>query len=101
MDNGGEFTDRLLNDIGIVLGQSALDVGCGAGDVSFRLAKLVGPTGLVIGIDTNPAAIEVARERAVQSRLGNITFVRASLFDASTVLEMSGFDIVACRRVLM
>ena len=36
---------------GIGLGMTVLDLGCGAGDVSFVAAELVGPQGQVIGVD--------------------------------------------------
>lgn len=101
MDNGGEFTDRLLHDLGSLTGLSALDVGCGTGEVSFRLAKLVGPQGQVVGIDTNQAAIKAAQSRAAENHFENLAFVHASLFDAASGLDTKGFDLVTCRRVLM
>ena len=33
-----------------------LDLGCGAGDVAFVAADLVGPEGYVIGVDRSPSA---------------------------------------------
>jgi ubiquinone/menaquinone biosynthesis C-methylase UbiE len=37
-----------------------LDVGCGPGDVAFLAASLVGPEGIVIGVDKAPEAIATA-----------------------------------------
>lgn len=45
IDMVGEMTDRLLADAGLGAGMRVLDVGCGAGDVSFRIAQLVGGQG--------------------------------------------------------
>lgn len=101
MDNGGAFTDRLLEDAGIGPGQTALDVGCGSGQVSFRLAKRVGPAGQVIGVDLNPSALQFARERAQQAGTTNVTFVEADLHDLPPPPTPAGFDVVTCRRVLM
>jgi ubiquinone/menaquinone biosynthesis C-methylase UbiE len=42
------------------------DVGCGTGDVSCLAARLVGPTGAVLGVDRSAAAVAVA-SRAVAS----------------------------------
>ena len=37
-----------------------LDVGCGAGDVSFLLARMVGPSGTVVGVDRSEDAVAMA-----------------------------------------
>jgi ubiquinone/menaquinone biosynthesis C-methylase UbiE len=49
---------------GIQAGMSILDDGCGAGLETVRLARLVGPTGKVIGLDASQAFIAEARRRA-------------------------------------
>jgi ubiquinone/menaquinone biosynthesis C-methylase UbiE len=41
-----------------------LDVGCGIGGATFQLAELIGPTGLVAGVDISSALIDVANRRA-------------------------------------
>ena len=58
-----------------------LDLGCGAGDVSFLAASLVGPNGSVLGIDQAPGVIEKARERARHADLDNVRFDVASVAD--------------------
>jgi cyclopropane fatty-acyl-phospholipid synthase-like methyltransferase len=58
-----------------------LDVGCGAGDVSMLLAELVGPHGTVIGVDVNPAIVELARARTTQAGLTNVTYLTTDLAD--------------------
>lgn len=42
------FTERLLQDAGIVSGMKVLDIGCWVGEVSFLVAKLVGELGQII-----------------------------------------------------
>ena len=37
-------------------GKHVLDLGCGVGDISLWIAKLVGPTGLVVGVDESTEA---------------------------------------------
>ncbi|MEW9674712.1 demethylmenaquinone methyltransferase [Lentibacillus sp. L22] len=44
-------------------GEQALDVCCGTGDWSFSLAKKVGPTGKVIGLDFSENMLQVAKEK--------------------------------------
>ena len=52
------FTRQLFEQAGISSGMRILDVGCGAGDVAFLAAALVGPNGEVIGADRSAAAVE-------------------------------------------
>ncbi|WP_232240749.1 methyltransferase domain-containing protein [Kutzneria sp. 744] len=55
---------HLFTIAGIEPGMRVLDVGCGARDISLLIADLVGPTGAVVGVDADPAVLEVARSRA-------------------------------------
>ena len=43
-------------------GQRVLDIGCGFGDTTQRIAELVGPEGHATGVDAAPRFIELARE---------------------------------------
>ncbi|WP_086828041.1 class I SAM-dependent methyltransferase [Streptomyces sp. NRRL B-24572] len=58
------ITEQPLLTAGLRPGMRALDVGCGAGDVTFLAARIVGSTGSVTGVDAAPRALEVARARA-------------------------------------
>lgn len=75
-----------------------LDVGCGAGDVALLAARLVGPTGSVVGVDNNPAVVETARQRASAAGLRNASFVAEDLRDADLDND---FDAVVGRLVLL
>src|SRR5882757_11549895 len=57
-------TEHALHLAGLRPGMRVLDVGCGPGDVSFLAARLVGPTGEVVGVDRAAAAVAAARGRA-------------------------------------
>ncbi len=50
-------------------GATLLDVGCGAGDDAQDLARLVGPSGRVVGVDSNATMIQVARARIADAHL--------------------------------
>ena len=45
-------------------GQTVLDVGCGMGFFSIRMAKMVGETGRVIAADLQPEMLDVLKRRA-------------------------------------
>jgi SAM-dependent methyltransferase len=67
----GGLTDRLLGVASAGSFNRALDVGCGAGELSLALAR--GHAGAEVhGIDVSPELIRVATERAV--RLPNVSF---------------------------
>ena len=45
-------------------GERVLDIGCGCGATSIELARRVGPTGYVLGVDISEPMLGRARERA-------------------------------------
>jgi SAM-dependent methyltransferase len=47
-------TEHLFRLAGISPGMTVVDVGCGPGDVTRLLARMVGPSGFVTGIDVPP-----------------------------------------------
>lgn len=57
-------TRLFLRAAGIAPGMRVLDLGTGLGHVARLVAELVGPEGQVVGIDTSPALLDVARTRA-------------------------------------
>src|ERR1700737_3503108 len=59
----------------IPVGARVLDLGCGAGLDSFILARRIGPTGRVVGIDFSKAMLARARQGATASGL-EVTFTR-------------------------
>jgi SAM-dependent methyltransferase len=73
------FTRRVLQRAGLEHGMRVLDVGSGIGDVAFLVADLVGPEGQVVGFDRSPVPLELARSRAVERSLRNVSFVEGEL----------------------
>jgi SAM-dependent methyltransferase len=92
------FMRRFLVDAGISAGMKVLDLGSGPGDVAFLAADLVGETGSVVGIDMNPAVLEVARSRAAEAGRTNLRFVEGDCRSASLPGD---FDAVIGRFVLL
>jgi len=55
-------------------GQVVLDLGSGGGIDCFLAAKMVGPTGRVIGVDMTPEMIRLARKNAEKVGASNVEF---------------------------
>ncbi len=72
-------TRMIFAEAGIRPGMRVLDLGCGAGDVAFVAAGLVGPEGLVVGVDRSAEALARARLRAEQRGLAQVRFVQGDL----------------------
>jgi SAM-dependent methyltransferase len=92
------ITRRFLADAGLAPGMTVLDVGSGMGDVAFAAADLVGPTGRVVGVDVNPAILELATARARDQQRANVHFV---VGDCRTAVLPDDFDAAIGRMVLM
>ena len=55
-------------------GENVVDVGCGAGLDSLIAARMVGPSGRVIGVDMTPAMLEKATASAADAGCDNVEF---------------------------
>jgi SAM-dependent methyltransferase len=55
-------------------GDRVLDIGCGFGDTTRRLAELVGAEGEAVGIDVAEPFVELAREEAAAAGVANVEF---------------------------
>ena len=75
-------------------GDRVLDVGCGFGDTAIMLARLVGPSGDVVGVDCCDVFLDYARKDAEAAGLTNISFMRG---DAEIALPDEKFDFVFSR----
>jgi SAM-dependent methyltransferase len=76
-------------------GQRVLDIGCGFGDTTRRIAGLVGPSGVAVGVDAAPRFIEQARAEAAEDGVENARFVvadvQAAAFEDEYDLAFSRF----------
>jgi len=94
----GELTEEVFQRAGIDVGMHILDIGCGPGDVAFLAARLVGPSGSVLGVDRSEDAVKRASARAVEHGLG---WCRFCVADVETFETDQRFDAVVGRLVLM
>jgi ubiquinone/menaquinone biosynthesis C-methylase UbiE len=81
---------------GLELGGACVDVGCGQGNVSVDMARVVGPGGRVVGIDADPEALRSAKSAADQAGV-HVEFVCA---DAHESIAGPPFDLAYCRLLL-
>ncbi len=91
-------TLALLGRVGIRPGMRCLDVGCGGGDVTADLARLVGPTGRVLGIDIDEVKLDIARSETAAEGLANVGFERLDI--AAGERPAGTFDVVYARFLL-
>lgn len=54
-------------------GMTVMDVGCGMGFFTIPVARLVGPSGHVIGVDVQPQMLDGLAAHAAKAGYGNIT----------------------------
>ena len=94
------LTDILVRSTGIKPGHSVLDLACGTGEPGLTIAKFVGPSGRVVGVDLAPGMLGVARERMASQGLKNVTF-QLNEHDDLPALQDSSFDAAVCRLGLM
>jgi len=88
----------MLRLLDVKCGQHILDVGCGVGEDAFALARLVGASGQVTGLDISAAMLAEARRRAAQHRVS----VQFLLGDAHHLdFPAATFDACRAERVLM
>src|SRR5215470_1394645 len=75
------ITEQLLRRAGVGSGMRLVDFGCGVGDVSMIAARLVGTSGQVTGIDIDEAALSIAKQRALEYELPNISFLQTNALE--------------------
>jgi SAM-dependent methyltransferase len=80
-------------------GASALDVGCGPGIDTVKIAAIVGPSGRVVGVDADPAMVRFANIAAAENGVTNcVEHIVAS--GGRLPFDDTSFHSVRCERVL-
>lgn len=78
-------------------GETVLDLGSGGGKICFIASQVVGPTGQVLGVDFNPAMLDLARQNQprVAAAIGydNVTFLRGRIQDLTTNVDLVDSDL--------
>jgi len=93
-----DVEDRAVAELRLTTGRRVLDIGCGTGDDTRRVAGIVAPDGEAVGLDVSEAMIAAARRRTEGTGLP-ATFV---VGDACALdFDDGSFDAVRAERVLM
>ncbi len=75
----GRFGDAVLERHPPRAGSRVLDVGCGMGDTTQAIARMVGPTGEAVGVDAAARFIELATREAKDAGAENARFLVADV----------------------
>ncbi len=79
-------------------GDRVLDIGCGFGDTTLRLAELVGEGGAAVGVDVAGPFVELAREEAAAAGVTNVEYRLADV----QIADLGGpYDYVFSRMGVM
>jgi SAM-dependent methyltransferase len=70
-------------------GGRVLDIGCGFGDTTQQLGRLIGDAGEAVGIDAAERFIEMAAEEAEEAKAQNVRFL---VGDVEAAVPEDGFD---------
>jgi ubiquinone/menaquinone biosynthesis C-methylase UbiE len=93
----GRELPRLRQVLGLETGKAVADVGAGKGELTFALAREVGPNGRVFSTEIDPGRLRRLREAVVAAKLGNVTVVDAH--SSETGLPPNCCDAIVLRRV--
>ncbi len=89
----------LLEMAALGSGMRAVDLGCGPVGILDLLAEAVGAEGEVVGVDSSPDMVAMARGFATASGLKQVNVVVADA--AATALPADHFDLVHARLLLL
>jgi len=72
-------SDKVFPSLILKEGERAVDVGCGFGDTAMQLAKRVGPSGYVLGIDCCEGFLKFGRADVRAAGMTNVEFLEADV----------------------
>ncbi|TDE08448.1 methyltransferase domain-containing protein [Jiangella asiatica] len=94
-----DATDTMIDEAGVRPGMQVLDLACGAGSQTLRVAERVGPAGGVVASDISPTMLEHVLHNAAEAGLHNITTLEGPAEDLD--LPTAHFDAAISRLGLM
>jgi 2-polyprenyl-3-methyl-5-hydroxy-6-metoxy-1,4-benzoquinol methylase len=91
---GEERCSLMLANLGVKPGMTVCDMGCGNGFHTIQLAKMVGKTGHVYGVDIQPEMLKMLNERCDKEGITNITPILGTQLHAR--LPQNKIDLILC-----
>ena len=76
-----EKTDVMIDALKFREGEIVADIGCGSGYISRRIAKKVGATGVVYGVDIQQEMLDLLAKRMAMFRIGNVKPIMGEVTD--------------------
>jgi len=82
--------DMIMEKMGLREGHAVGDIGCGAGYFTFHFSQVVGETGTVYCVDSDPNAVDYVKQRIVATDTDNVELVLSAYGDC--LLDPSSVD---------
>jgi SAM-dependent methyltransferase len=92
---GRGVTQALVDYACPALGMHVLDLASGTGEPAISMAKQIGPEGAVVAADLSAELLEIAKQRAEQRGLNNVTTQVADAHELP--FGENSFDLATCR----
>lgn len=74
--------ERIVSALALIGGERVVDLGAGGGYYTLRLARAVGPTGVVYAVDLDPGLLRRIAREAERAGLDNVRPIEADESDA-------------------
>jgi ubiquinone/menaquinone biosynthesis C-methylase UbiE len=87
-----ERTDLLLEALNLKPGENVADIGCGTGYFAERMAKKVGPDGVVFGVDIQQEMLDLMVRKMKLKQIKNVKPVMGA--EADPKLEAGSCDLM-------
>ncbi|MFO0755969.1 MAG: methyltransferase domain-containing protein [Byssovorax sp.] len=94
-----DHANRLLDQVGLLPGHHAVDMGCGPRGVLDLLARRVGRAGRVVGVDQSRAMVAQARAFVIENMHDNIEVMVGDATEPQ--LPAESFDLVHARLLII
>ncbi|MEH1924655.1 class I SAM-dependent methyltransferase [Nostoc sp.] len=92
----GQGALGMLEKLPIKSGQHILDLACGTGFFTHRLAEKVGKHGKVVAVDLSPGMLQCNQENATSQGISNINFVQSDALSFLSGLSDNSIDGIVC-----
>jgi ubiquinone/menaquinone biosynthesis C-methylase UbiE len=79
VDGLAQHSAQVFPTLEVGPGDRVVDAGCGFGDTTLELARIVGPSGSVIGLDCCATFLDHARRDATRAGIKNAVFLEADV----------------------